>query len=74
MFELHYSVDLNKLNDDDDDDDDWPKILTSLKFITGIHNGKLDDLLWQEVCLCQKGGFFEQAILDHISSHCDRDL
>ena len=22
MFELHYSVDLNKLNDDDDDDDD----------------------------------------------------
>jgi len=22
MFELHYCVDLNKLNDDDDDDDD----------------------------------------------------
>jgi len=22
MFELHYSVDLNKVNDDDDDDDD----------------------------------------------------
>jgi len=22
MFELHYSVDLSKLNDDDDDDDD----------------------------------------------------
>ena len=22
MFELHYSVDLNELNDDDDDDDD----------------------------------------------------
>jgi len=30
MFELHYSVDLNKLNDDDDDDDDDDDFTTCL--------------------------------------------